>query len=684
MKKLQDILEKIVLMRAGNRLRYLAKKLYSAIFPFHKSWLVLIALLLLTLAYWMKSIPLVDGIRGQVFDLYQVIYPRERISAPVTIVDIDEDSLRELGQWPWPRDRLAEIVDKIGSYSPVAIGLDLLLAEPDRSSPCEVLKRIQAIPADTITAVCNEPSNDQKLAQAMSNYPVVVGIAGVEGGDSSIAKLSPLTFSDGQPSDKVRHFASALTNISELHSAASGWGLVSADMERGIVREIPMVASIGDQYIPSLTIEMLRIAVGAKVIDIVSKEDNIEGIRLGDLWIDTTESGSLWLHYSPHETARFVSALSVLNGKVDAELLQNRLVLLGVTGLGLVDYVATPLGGRIPGVEVHAQILETVFDGSVLVRPDWGHPVETALLLVVSLIVIYLLPRIRIWMQLSIFGGLLAVIGITGLYLFHEHQILLDIASPTLFFGLLYFALLADSLILDQEKIDDLESRVLARTQQMMELQDVAMEAMGALAESRDSETGNHIRRTQNYVKLLAERLQKDERYAAALTPEIITYLYKTAPLHDIGKIGVPDRILLKPEKLTDDEFVIMKKHPEYGLRAIEAAERKMSEPSQFLIYAKEIIYGHHEKWDGSGYPQGLAGEQIPLSARLMAIADVYDALICRRCYKQPFSHEQAVAIILKGRGTHFDPSLVDAFSAISDEFYEIALKFEDKEGNLP
>ena len=126
-----------------------------------------------------------------------------------------------------------------------------------------------------------------------------------------------------------------------------------------------------------------------------------------------------------------------------------------------------------------------------------------------------------------------------------------------------------------------------------------------------------------------------------------------------------------------------MKKHPEYGLRAIEAAERKMTEPSQFLIYAKEIIYGHHEKWDGSGYPQGLAGEQIPLSARLMAIADVYDALICRRCYKQPFSHEKAVAIILEGRGTHFDPSLVDAFSAISEEFYEIALKFEDKEKGL-
>ncbi len=176
-----------------------------------------------------------------------------------------------------------------------------------------------------------------------------------------------------------------------------------------------------------------------------------------------------------------------------------------------------------------------------------------------------------------------------------------------------------------------LEQRVAERTQQMEELQDVAMVSMGALAESRDPETGNHIRRTQYYVKLIAEELRKLDKFKDFLTPQNITMLYKSAPLHDIGKVGIPDSILLKPGKLTDDEFEIMKLHSTYGHDAIEAAINTMHTNNNFLRFAKEIAYGHHEKWDGSGYPLGLSGDDIPLSARLMALADVYDALISKR-----------------------------------------------------
>ncbi|WP_432695183.1 HD domain-containing phosphohydrolase [Marinobacterium sp. YM272] len=228
-----------------------------------------------------------------------------------------------------------------------------------------------------------------------------------------------------------------------------------------------------------------------------------------------------------------------------------------------------------------------------------------------------------------------------------------------------------------------LEDRVQDRTKKLGELQDVAMEAMGALAESRDPETGNHIRRTQLYVKLLAEELCDHPRFQDFLTPEHITLLFKAAPLHDIGKVGVPDAILLKPGKLTDEEFEKMKLHTVYGRDALVAAEKKLSEPSDFLTIAKEIAYSHQEKWDGSGYPEGLAGEEIPFSARLMAIADVYDALISRRVYKPPFPHEKAVSIMTEGRGSHFDPDMLDAFLKISEECRAVAETYADSEEDV-
>ncbi|WP_162063098.1 two-component system response regulator [Vibrio taketomensis] len=225
---------------------------------------------------------------------------------------------------------------------------------------------------------------------------------------------------------------------------------------------------------------------------------------------------------------------------------------------------------------------------------------------------------------------------------------------------------------------ETLEQKVLERTQQLSDLQDVVMVAMGALAESRDPETGNHIRRTKKYVEILARELAKNERYASELTPDIITSIAKSAPLHDIGKVGVADCILLKPGPLTEEEFEQMKKHAFYGFEAICAAEASLGYADNFLIFAKEIAYCHHEKWDGSGYPQGLRGEDIPLSARMMALADVYDALITERVYKPAFSHEKATAIIVEGKGSHFDPILVDVFLANAERFEKIANRYRD------
>ena len=228
-----------------------------------------------------------------------------------------------------------------------------------------------------------------------------------------------------------------------------------------------------------------------------------------------------------------------------------------------------------------------------------------------------------------------------------------------------------------------LQTEVRKRTRELAAIQDVTILAMASLAETRDNETGSHIRRTQHYVRALAMHLKSHPRFCAALDDHVIDMLYKSAPLHDIGKVGIPDRILLKPGRLEPHEFEIMKTHTTIGRDAIQHAEDQLGMPVEFLQYAKEIAYGHQEKWDGSGYPLGLAGEAIPLSARIMAVADVYDALISRRVYKAGMSHEKALEIMRAGRGAHFDPDILDAFLDLNDEFRRIALQFADSDTDI-
>lgn len=228
-----------------------------------------------------------------------------------------------------------------------------------------------------------------------------------------------------------------------------------------------------------------------------------------------------------------------------------------------------------------------------------------------------------------------------------------------------------------------LEKEVSERTKEVMAIQDVTILSMASLAETRDSDTGNHIRRTQYYVLALARALQSHPRFSEYLTEQNIKMLFKSAPLHDIGKVGIPDRILLKPGKLDPDEFEIMKTHTTLGRDALANAEKSLGTDVDFLNMAKEIAYSHQEKWDGSGYPEGVGGDDIPISARLMAVADVYDALISRRVYKEGMPHEKAYAIIQEGGGTHFDPDMVEAFSRIHEEFREIAQKYADSDSEL-
>ena len=230
---------------------------------------------------------------------------------------------------------------------------------------------------------------------------------------------------------------------------------------------------------------------------------------------------------------------------------------------------------------------------------------------------------------------------------------------------------------------DHLKELVDERTQQLALTQEAIIHAMANLAEWRDPETGGHIKRTQNYVRALAEYMSHNPKYSDELTYNAIYWLYLSAPLHDVGKVAIPDAVLQKPGKLTQQEFEAMKEHTVRG-HAMLASIDDLLGGGSFLHTASVIAYCHHERWDGKGYPRGLKGEEIPLAARLMSVADVYDALCSKRVYKPGMTHEDAAKIIVDGRGTQFDPNVVDAFCALQEEFQSIAAKYSDEEAEMP
>lgn len=248
-------------------------------------------------------------------------------------------------------------------------------------------------------------------------------------------------------------------------------------------------------------------------------------------------------------------------------------------------------------------------------------------------------------------------------------------------------ALRRRELELERDRYEEqLEAAVRQRTQELQTTQDVTIYGLAVLAEYRDSETGGHIMRTQHYIHILAKRLASHPRFRAELDAATVELFHKSTPLHDIGKVGVPDAILQKPGRLTPEEFEIMKQHTVYGRDAIARAESMLGADASnsFLRIARDITISHHEKWDGSGYPYGLAGEEIPLVGRIMAIIDVYDALVSRRVYKPPFSHREALKIITEGDGrvmpTHFDPDILAAFGEKADEIRQIAFTYADSD----
>jgi len=389
------------------------------------------------------------AIRQAGFDAYQRRAPRARRSAPAVIVAIDEESLRLHGQWPWPRTWLARLVGLLADSNPAAIGIDLVMPEADRLSPARVPEFIPGMNPALVRELSKLPSNDTVLAQALWGRPVVLGVAGLErdpGRPLQPLRQVPLHTIGGDPKRFVPRYEATLRSVEEIDRVARGRGLLNVEAERGVVRSMPLVAAAADAVLPAFGVEILRVATGAPLLTARVGAAGVEGVGIGGLLVPTEPDGSVRLRFSRTDPARFVSAADVLAGTADPKLFERKLVLIGVTALGLSDYQATPVTERMSGVEIHAQLLESIFDGDLLSRPRAAAWTEAAVLLVAGIGLVLLVPRLAVRTSAGAFALLMSLLWAGGFLAYLRRGLLFDAALPSLALGGLFTAMLVITL----------------------------------------------------------------------------------------------------------------------------------------------------------------------------------------------------------------------------------------------
>ena len=403
--------------------------------PLQGRLLGIVVLVLLTAATAIPSLRGRDLVRYAWFDACQRLAPRARLSGPVVIVDVDGRSLARHGQWPWPRTLLAQLVDRLVAARPAAIGIDAIMPEPDRLSPALLPVLLPSIDADLAARLAALPSNDAVLARALADRPVVLGVAGVsaslDAAPRGAVRAPPARVVGGDPAPHLRAFETTLRSLDEIDRAAAGHGLLNVELEGRAVRRIPLAARVGDVLVPALSMEMFRVASGAPGFVVTVGPHGVTQVAVGALAVPTQGDGSVWLHYARHTPDRFVSAADVLAGTADPRLFERKLVLIGVTALGLADRRPIPGGGTMDGVEIHAELIESLFDNTVLARPRWAVAVESAFLFVGGLLLILAVPIKRaraVWLVLLPLLGL-AIGGSLALY--HWRFLLFDAVMPS-------------------------------------------------------------------------------------------------------------------------------------------------------------------------------------------------------------------------------------------------------------
>ncbi|MBY0455106.1 MAG: CHASE2 domain-containing protein [Burkholderiaceae bacterium] len=614
---------------------------------------------------------------------------RGRASPPQSnvpvVVGIDENSLASFGQWPWPRYRLALLIEQLQRLGAQVVVLDFLMPESDRTAPevIQIERRRDRVDAKNTSTTATAPAydgNSRRLADALGQGPTVLGYYLDFSQPTALGRsLHPPTPPAGMVVSRSSHGTGQwpkpqgqIRSLPLLTDAASAEGFTNAlqDID-GTLRRVPLLLSSPQgQDAPSLALAAALLSSSQRSLRLDTHPAGA-ALRWGDRNIPLDRSGNLLLnwHSSP---APYLSAGSVLDGTVPAGSLRGKIAVVGAWAQGLGDRHLTPSGKSMYGVAVHATVIDNLLSGTFIVRPSWARGAELLAVLLAGGLCTLLLGRPGFTWSV-----LVVVLGTVGLYTGAYQLLLLEGVHLSPLLPILALVLITSVLSLLKYGFE--AHKLLLRTQELSEAQDGIITSLSVLSEARDKETGGHILRTQSYVKLLAQQLSTTPAYEY-LTDSDIELLTKSAPLHDIGKVGIPDSILQKPGKLTPEEYAIMQNHPLIGAQALAKIMAGTGHPEQksFLDYARQMVEAHHERWDGSGYPHRLSGQAIPLAGRLMALADVYDALISKRVYKRGFSHDEVRQMLIKDSGSHFDPDVVAAFLAREADFVRVAEEFAD------
>ena len=577
--------------------------------------------------------------------------PTRQPSGKIVIVDIDEKSLTSIGQWPWRRDVISRLIDSLRDRGAAVVALDIMFPESDRYDGTG--RSPDAVLSDTLRkgrailgyGLLFDPTGEapKPCVQHALSLPIIRG-AGV------------------QTEDPFFQATSAVCNIPTLTSAAQASGFLNAAPDPdGILRRAPLLMQYRGRVYPALSLAAVRSV--SNVDNLVLRIANVNTAALGLEGQEVPLDGksNLLLRYrGAKRSFPYVSAADVLNGQVDPDEFKNRIVFVGTTALGTREVVATPLDTLFVGVEVQATVADNLIQRDFMYRPEHGVTLETQVVIGLGTITALVGARFGL-----IWGAIVSMSFLVAAWTGSRSLLATDGAyfSP-LYPSLSSLASMAAMTIAGfgvERRRAEVAGVEKAKSHRLM------VQTLLSLTGIRDLETGKHSKRTQKYALVIAEELSKHPKFKDYLTPERVELLASLAPLHDIGKVGVPDRVLNKPGHLTPEELQEMRHHPRYGRDVLENAERAAGVRDDVaLSVAKDIVYTHHEWWDGSGYPQGLRGEAIPIPGRVMAVVDVYDAMITRKLYQTPMTNEAAVAHIVQSRGTHFDPAVVDAFVKVA------------------
>jgi adenylate cyclase len=463
----------------------------------------------------------------------------------------------------------------------------------------------------------------------------------------------------------------AVCSLPALAAAAGSSGFLNAAPDRdGILRRAPVLAELDGRIYPSLALAAFAALHGAHDAVLDVSNVNSTSLSLAGRRVPLDGKGNLLVRFRGRKrTFPYVSAADVLDGHIDGAQLRGNIALIGTTALGTREVVATPVDTLFVGVEVQATIADNLLQADFVRRPQDQGVLECGVTLAVGLLVGLAIATYGVMLGAALVAGGLVAFWIAAVWLLASRGVFVSALFPTLGWVASYATVSLASFIVERRRANSADhDRVAART--------LMIQAMLSLTEVRDAETGLHSRRTQRYTKVLAQELSTHPRFRDYLTPERIDMLASLAPLHDIGKVGVPDSVLNKPGALTADELAEMRRHPIYGRDVILKAEANaVVRDDDVLSLAKAIVYTHHEKWDGTGYPQGLQGESIPIPGRIVAVVDVYDASTTRTLYRAPSTHEKALAFIVSGKGTHFDPDVIDAFVKVAPRFKALSVE---------